>query len=420
MLVLISLACTHSTPPDERPTLAARFGDLPFLAPIDAPPTVALLAGGEFDTRASTCGGCHTEHYRDWGQSTHADAVHDVQFLAELAKPDQPRWLCLNCHAPTAPQRADLITPDTRLASADSILTLATTPNPDYDPVRTGEGVTCASCHVRRDTDGAGTVVGPRGSGRAPHRVRHDAAALETVCVTCHSPGADIVISPTFPCWFATADEVAAGPSAGTPCVACHMPQADRAVIADGPLVTVRRHTWAGSGIAKTPAGLTTAAERGFISGLDVVLAPLAITLTNARAGHRLPTGDPERFLLVEATLRDHAGTVLAADSYRIGQTWDWGDAATGRAARRTDDNRLGPGEVRVWTPRLAGGVGTMAVRVSSVRLTEENRAEMARVTLDAELQALWPELPAALAAPMAVYPREIVVFEGEVRRGPT
>ncbi len=414
MLVLISLGCA------EPPTLADRFGDHAFLTPIDAPPTVALVAGGELDTRAATCGGCHQAHYQDWSQSTHAAAVHDVQFLAELAKPDQPRWLCLNCHAPTSPQRAETITASTRLASADSILTLQTNRNPDYERGRTSEGVTCAACHVRRDTDGAGTVIGPHGSGKAPHRVRHDPAALEGVCVSCHSPGAEIVITPTFPCWFTTAEELAAGPSAGKTCVACHMPSAERAVVVDAAPRSLRRHTWAGGGIAKTAEGVATAVERGFVSGLDVTLAPMAVTLTNARAGHSLPTGDPERFFLVEATLRDDAGAVLAADSLRIGQTWDWGDAATGRPARQTADNRLTAGEVRVWTPRLTGRVGTMTVTVTSVRLTSDNAAEMAAVTLDAELQELWPALPSVLAAPMAAYPRSIVVFEGTLALGPT
>lgn len=102
------------------------------------------------------------------GPSSHAQAVHDAQFVAELAKPGQPRWLCLNCHAPTAVQRAERITLNTRFAEVGSTAAVRSEKNPEHEAARIGEGVGCAACHVRRDEDGLGTVVGPRGSGRAP------------------------------------------------------------------------------------------------------------------------------------------------------------------------------------------------------------------------------------------------------------
>ncbi len=401
------------------PTIAERVGDHRFATPIDAPSTVALLDGGEIDTRAATCGTCHVDHHAEWSQSTHAYAVRDVQYLAELGKPGQPRWLCLNCHAPTAPQRAERITPDTRLGAADSIEAVRAEPNPDYDARRTPEGVTCASCHVRRDADGKGTIVGPRGSGRAPHRVRHDQAALRGVCEGCHSPGEQIVLTPTFPCWFTTAEEIAAGPRAGEECVSCHMPSTARPAAEGAPAVPLQRHTWTGGGIPKTEAGFATLAERGWESGVDVTLAidPPRVTLTNARAAHAIPTGDPERHLVVRASVLDAAGVELAADTLRIGQRWDWGDAATGRAARKLDDNRLGPGEVREWRPTLppAPAGASLQVVVTHVRLTPENAAHMGTATIDAELRTLWPEAPNDLDVAISAYPKSREVYRGSV-----
>ncbi|MEQ1508156.1 MAG: multiheme c-type cytochrome, partial [Myxococcota bacterium] len=171
MIALLWWACARvPPPPPPPPTIAERFGDRPFLVPIDAPPTVALVAGGSFEASAAGCGACHPDHLAEWQGSTHASAVLDPQYLGELAKPGQPRWLCLNCHLPTRPQRAAAIRPDTPFARAGDITVLAAPAEPSFDPARVREGVSCPTCHVRRDDDGEGVVVGPRGSGRAPHR----------------------------------------------------------------------------------------------------------------------------------------------------------------------------------------------------------------------------------------------------------
>lgn len=434
--LLLALACARQAAPDavegvggaaRAPAAVAsgasgaavlrRVGDLgdhAFLTPRDAPATVALVAGGELPTTAATCGACHADHYAEWQGATHAAAITDLQYLAELAKPGQPRWLCLNCHAPTAPQRAEHITLDTPLVDAHRAV--AATPNPDFDPARTAEGVTCATCHIRRDTDGAGTVVGPRGSGRAPHRVRRDPEALTNLCVECHSPG-DVTISPTLTCWFDTAEELAAGPSAGTSCTECHMPAVERPAAAGGPVVSVRQHLWNGGGVPKTYDHYDGLLARGWSTGLDVgvTLSPPVVTLTNARAGHTLPTADPERHLRVEARLEDAAGAVLARDVLRVGQTWDWGEEATGRVATRLADNRLLPGESRLWSPALARapGAARLVIEVAHVRVTPENASYMAKATLDAELTALWPAAPALLPAFDANYPLATWIWRG-------
>jgi hypothetical protein len=58
---------------------------------------------------AENCGKCHTEIYREWKTSTHAHALSDLQFQAELSKPAQPKWICLNCHIPVQNQREAII-----------------------------------------------------------------------------------------------------------------------------------------------------------------------------------------------------------------------------------------------------------------------------------------------------------------------
>lgn len=409
--LLVSGACARTTPPvapaPPAPTIAERLGAWPFLTTIDAPSTVALTAGGEVAADPASCGACHVDHYAEWQQTTHASAIHDLQYLAELAKPGQPRWLCLNCHAPTQPQRSTLVTPETPFVSGDSVVTLVGVANPGFLPERAAEGIGCATCHVRRDDDGAGIVVGPRGSGRAPHRVRVDRGALVGICTQCHSPGA-VEITPTFVCWFETAQEIAAGPQPTAACVECHMPEIDRPAVTGGPSVPLRRHVWVGGGVPKNAAAYDTLLDRGWESGVEakVLRDPIRVSLANTRAAHMIPTADPERFLRVEARLEDAAGSVLVRDVVRIGQTWDWGDDATGRRARRLTDNRLLPGEVREWRPHLdTTGAARLVVEVAHVRLTPANAGWASGARLDEELVRLWPEAPGLLPGLSLHYP---------------
>lgn len=410
LLLLATCGPRHGAPP----TVRERLGEWPFLSLLDAPTTVALREGGDVSSAASSCGGCHTEVYAEWGQTTHAAALTDVQFLAELAKPDNPRWLCLNCHIPLASQRPYQVQPDTRLASADSVNQIEQLPNPGFDPAIQAEAITCGTCHVRRDADGQGIVIAPADRGAAPHRVRADPDALRDVCVRCHSPG-PAQISPTFVCWFETAQELAAGPQAGAGCVDCHMPSAERALAAGGAVRTTRQHHWVGGGVPKSFDGYDGLLARGWSPGVEVQAAIEAgpsgtrarVTLRNT-AGHALPTGDPERHLSLRVALEDPQGAVLAETTTRLGQTWDWGDAATGRAARRLADDRLRPGETRALDLELpaAGPDAAVVVELQHVRLSADNARYMQQAALDPELLGYRPTLAQDLARLDAVYPR--------------
>ncbi len=414
------LACARPvetpTVPPATPTVAERLGDWPFLSAIDAPPTIALTAGGELPTDAATCGSCHPEHHAEWAGSTHAAAMRDLQYLSELTKDGQPRWLCLNCHIPTRPQRATRVAPDSRFVAAADLARLEEVPEPSFDPARVAEGVGCATCHVRRAEDGAGLVVGPRGSGRAPHRVLADRAALDGICERCHSPG-PARISPTFTCWFESREELESGPDAGRACPECHMPETERPAAAGGPPLTVRRHWWTGGGVPKTKDAYAGLLDRGYAPAVDVSVSPgppVRITLVNARGGHRVPTADPERHLRVDVHLEGADGSVLARDTLRLGQTWDWGDAATGRPAKRLSDDRLLPGETRVLVSSVSGTGAPgqrLVVEVAHVRVSAATVPHLAAATPDAELRALWPEGPALLPRFGEVYPLETTFF---------
>ena len=404
-----------SAPP---PTIAQRFGDDGFLTLIDPGTGLGLKAGGEIPLTAQTCGACHQAIYAEWQQTTHASALKDLQFIAEISKPSNPRWLCLNCHIPLQPQRQYLVQPETLMASAKG-LEIARVPNPSYDPLLAAEAITCATCHVRRGPDGRGVVVGPRGSADSPHLVRKDRDALHGICTQCHSPG-EATISPTLTCWFRTAEELAAGPNAQQDCVDCHMPPTERPVAAGSPpRKNTRHHFWAGGAVPKSFAAYDTLQARDYRPAVDVTVdrvetgaqTRVHLTLANLRGGHAVPTADPERHLLVEALLHDAQGAQLSRATAHIGQHWDYGDAATGREAHKLSDNRLLPGERRALTLVLPTGGTQLTVQVKHGRLSPTNAAYTAKAQVPAEVRALAPEAAAQLPELSTHYPLFTYVF---------
>jgi hypothetical protein len=312
--------------------------------------------------RASDCGVCHSEIYREWQASTHAQALSDRQFQAEMAKDAAVAWLCLNCHTPLENQLARIAVGVRNGSTHQPIFRK----NPRYDAALAREGVTCAVCHVRD-----GVILGPYGDSKAPHPVRR-APELLTVegCALCHQ--ANAAYTDTLVCTFDTAEEWRQSPYAarGEACSGCHMPAVKRVVGVGGPERTSRRHLFLGSKIPKEIH--VPVAQRAFYdlfsSGLSVEVRRGGLVLQNARAGHLLPTGDPERFLLVKAELLDATGKVVERATHRIGQEWEWHPTA-----RKLSDNRLKPLERReVELPRHAAA-RRVRVTVENWRLNDRN-----------------------------------------------
>lgn len=329
---------------------------------------------------AAQCGVCHQEIYQEWRASTHAQALSDKQFQAEMHKSPSASWLCLNCHTPLENQLA-MIAVGVRDGSTHQPILKK---NPRFDRILSREAVTCAVCHVRD-----GVVLGPYGDSQAPHPVRKEPKLLdEQSCAACHQATADY--TDTLVCTFDTAGEWRRSPYAaqGQPCTHCHMPEVRRPVAVGGPVRNSRRHLFIGSKIPKEKN--IPEAHRAFYdlfsSGLSVEIlppdslrrgsatVPVKLLLTNARAGHLLPTGDPERYILVKAQLVDSAGGVLDRRTYRIGQEWVWHPKA-----RKVSDNRLQPLEERAVEMRFRNPrrepPALVRVVVENWRMNEQNAA---------------------------------------------
>lgn len=335
------------------------------------------------DLRAVTCGECHSEIYAEWQVSTHARAwLDDAQFQEELKKTEgvkdrDTRWLCVNCHTPLENQLEVLAAglEDGHLGRPRLI------PNPNYDRALQLEAITCASCHVRE-----GVVLGPTGEGSAPHPIRKAPELLESAaCTICHEAQAylaDVGVG----CAFTTGSEVAAGAHSGRTCQSCHMPEVTRPIVTGGKPRATRRHWFGGSLIPKRPsdeAGLAPVRAH-YPDGVSLVWSGVPTTLaagselvlsfraTNAHAGHRVPTGDPERFLLLRAEARDAKGTLLAEREERIGSVYQW------EPLKLLSDNRIAPGESRTYSLSFrapAAGPVTLTLRASKFRLSQENLA---------------------------------------------
>jgi len=349
---------------------------------------------------ARECGTCHGAIYREWQQSVHAQAWVDPQFQGELRKQPGVSWMCVNCHTPLLNQLDSLVV----ALRQNDVERPVRRANPGYDPALRDEAITCAVCHVR---DGA--VEGPFAGVRAPHATRYNpefrSAAL---CLRCHQ-AVQAYPGKNFICTFQTGDEWRAGPHArqGRVCQDCHMPEARRAMAADGPPRRTGLHGWIGSRLRKgretSPALWDSLAARlppGVALAPDPAPAAAAgaaaawrVTAVNANAGHMLPTGDPERAVLIELAAISAAGDTLARAEHRIAQRYQWTPVV-----KKVADDRLAPGGRAAVTLRyrVPRGAYRLVARAVNERISDANadyhrlpasyprRAEVARVEIAA------------------------------------
>ena len=96
----------------------------------------------------------------------------------------------------------------------------------------------------------------------------------------------------------------------------------------------------------------------------------LNLVVTNEHAGHRVPTGDPERFIIIKMSLYNSDSEKIQEESYRIGEKWKWYPEA-----KKLDDNNLNPGESRNYKLNASGlksGKYFVKLEVTKHRMTEK------------------------------------------------
>lgn len=291
---------------------------------------------------AEACGACHREIYDEWKTSIHAQAYQDPFFQAYWTK-DKHSWVCLNCHAPLENQQPSLITdvPRDRVEKATQV------PNPHYDQAYQKEGVTCAACHVRD-----GMILGPFDDSVAPHPTRFDPSFRTTqVCFRCHNVvGGPAQFYNGGPCGtYMEYEGKYFMKERAMICQSCHMPEVERPMAKNGPIRQGRRHLWRGGHdpdmIRRAVAIEAVAEPSAPRAGEDF---RVTLTLINAGAGHKLPTGDPDRHFTVEFALVDREAKVLKSQSSTMGRWILWQPAIV-----ELYDNRLLPLASREYSFRL-------------------------------------------------------------------
>jgi hypothetical protein len=276
------------------------------------------IPAGIDSLKAEACGTCHREIYDEWKTSIHAYAYEDPFFQAYWKK-DKNIWVCLNCHTPLENQQPTLIKeiPRGRVEKA------VEEPNPRYDAEYQKEAITCAACHVRD-----GVIYGPFEDSAAPHPTKFDPNFRTTqVCYRCHN----VVSGPAQfynvgPCGtYAEYEGKFFMQERGFICQSCHMPEIDRPVATDGPIRRGRQHLWRGGhdpDMIKRAVAVQIKADPPYPKPGDQVT--FTLTLINAGAGHKIPTGDPDRHFTIEFLVEDRAKRVIHQDTSTMGRWILW------------------------------------------------------------------------------------------------
>ncbi|HTL36968.1 MAG TPA: multiheme c-type cytochrome [Kofleriaceae bacterium] len=335
------------------------------MVPTDVAPPVDASTRKVFVTGSGRCGECHEKMFDEWETSAHAQSVSSELYKASVAAAKDAT--CERCHAPLASE-----------VPRDAVVT---------------EGVTCDVCHTLRDpkpsVDG-GTwhlaiedmvKFGPRCDLKDHyfHRMgcspEHKTAEI---CGTCHwwEPKG-LPVFTEYADW-------KAGPKHDQPCQDCHMPK-DRAALATGsPVRTgVPHHGLLGKAkeLRKTSLKMDAKLDKNRV---------LTVTLHNVHAAHYVPSGLPERRIVVHASIptddsgekwldERELGRVLVDDNNKEVPFW--------AATRVGSDTRIAPGGQATMTFNVPPDIkGSVRVRVEYRGLS---KAVAQQLGVNAEVQVL-------------------------------
>lgn len=280
------------------------------LAPQGPPPADATPLTDSLSPE--NCAKCHEKQYKEWRESMHSQSFVDPIHQALLASEGIP--FCSGCHLPMDEQTPGFM----------DFATGEFTENPNFQPELMDRGVMCAVCHVRE-----WVRYGPPHEGET----EEDASQIHQVvfsedyeksefCAKCHQetlehiPGTPLEVIPpgmvvlwdnTYGEWKAWQDSLDDDhPAKGFQCQRCHMPDEE--------------HSWKGGhseDMVKRAAEVEVLTDKAAYLPGDVVSA--SINVTNARAGHKFPSGGSggnNRMVTVAASVVDADGNVVAAQEF--------------------------------------------------------------------------------------------------------
>jgi len=322
------------------------YGALTFaMAALALSASPALAAGeGGFDS-AYVCKGCHEDHFRNWRTGLHAFTFNNPIFTAAYQKAyteteGKAARICLPCHAPTA------------IVTGDYQAKLEIT----------REGVTCDFCHtvteVKMDipagfVNKTGPVKFSPGKERKPKDKEHAVAhsedfASSKLCAGCHKlvNSHGLSVMDTYNEWNESAVK-----KEGKSCRTCHMKKIEGVKVPGAGFTEISDHSLSHT-VATMKDAVTLQIKKPKKSS-----GPMAVevVVTNAKAGHSIPTGTPERKLVVEVSTFDEKGALVekqervyrrvVADAAGT-EIFSGGDVFL-HGVKITQDNRLKSGESR-------------------------------------------------------------------------
>ncbi|EOQ87270.1 cytochrome c554 and C-prime [Leptospira yanagawae serovar Saopaulo str. Sao Paulo = ATCC 700523] len=287
---------------------------------------------------AKNCGNCHSEIYEEWKLSTHANALSDIQFQSELAKPSSPKWICLNCHIPLQNQRETIVTS----LRGGNYFEPIQIPNPKFNAEMKEEAITCATCHVRVDSNtNESYVIGGSGDTSPPHPIKINREFLQNRCNDCHNE--TYTLNESLICSFQTGTELKSSQSEKT-CANCHMPEIRRSFVKPSlnrPNRNSHRHGFVGGGVPKSFALYKEQVRLGYKPGIVLTNInfneeSIILTIENQFASHYVTSGDPERFYRFKLDAINQKGEIVQKEEIKIGQEWEWSPKA-----KKVSDNRI-------------------------------------------------------------------------------
>ncbi len=251
------------------------------LFPDGLPVSVGPVPEGLANVSAQGCNACHYAAHDGWAGSKHATGWSRPAFQDAARAVGTPA--CTVCHLPLVEQ-----TPSRAAYTGGDPNRVEHHPNPSYDATLSGEGVTCAACHVR---DGVVIAARPP-TGPAPHPIQwSDTLTTSAFCASCHQltwPGADKPFYDTYREW-----ERSPQGQAGVQCQDCHMGAGAGARVGSD-------HSFH----ADPARALSLLVE---VDRVDLARGghPLDVRLRlqNTGAGHAVPTGSPFGAIVLRARL---------------------------------------------------------------------------------------------------------------------